>query len=52
MNKLKILLSNLNNSESTENKVDIDKLKGVPVDLKKSSDVVEKDAVKKQCMIR
>ena len=47
MNKLSILLTNLNNSESTENKVDIHKVKGTPVDLKNSRDVIEKDAVKK-----
>ena len=51
MNKLKILLTNLNNSESIENKMDIDKLKGVPVDLKKYRSAIEKYAVKKQCMI-
>ena len=47
MSKLNVLLTNLNNSELIEYKVDIDKVKGIPVDLKKSRDVVEKDAVKK-----
>ena len=47
MNKLSILLTNLNNSEWTENKVDIHKVKGIPVDLRDSRDVIEKDAVKK-----
>ena len=48
MSKLNVLLTNLNNSELIEYKVDIDKVKGIPVNLKKSRDVVEKDAVKKK----
>ena len=45
---LKINLANL---KTEVDKLDIDKLAPVPVDLNKLSDVVKNDVVKKLCMI-
>ena len=46
MNNLQINLSNLKNKVD---KLDVDKLVSVPVDLSKLSDVVKNDVVKKRC---
>ena len=45
------LKTNLANLKTEVDKLDIDKLVPVPVDLSKLSDVVKKDFVKKLCMI-
>ena len=37
----------LNNLRNKVDKLDVDKLKGVPADLEKSSDIVDNDVVKK-----
>ena len=44
---MKNVLTNLSNLKSKEDKLDVDKLVPVPVDLSKLGDVVEKDIVKK-----
>ena len=44
---MKNVLSNLSNVKSKVDKLDVDKLVLVPVDLSKVSDVVKTDAVKK-----
>ena len=46
MNNLQINLSNLKNKVD---KLDVDKLVSVPVDLSKLSDAVKNDVVKKRC---
>ena len=46
MNNLQINLSNLKNKVD---KLDVDKLVSVPVDLSKLSDVVKNNVVKKRC---
>ena len=46
-NKLKKVPTNLSNSESKVNQLDVDKLVPVPVDLSKLSDVAKSDVVKK-----
>ena len=43
--------TNLANLKTEVDKLDIDKLVPVPVDLSKLSDVVKNDVVKKLCMI-
>ena len=45
------LKSNLASLKTEVDKLDIDKLVPVPVDLSKLSDVVKNDVVKKLCMI-
>ena len=45
------LKTNLANLKTEVDKLDIDKLAPVPVDLSKLSDVAEDDVVKKLCMI-
>ena len=45
------LKSNLASIKSEEDKLDIDKLVPVPVDLSKVSNTVKNDFVKKLCMI-
>ena len=45
------LKSNLATLKTEVDKLDIDRLIPVPVDLSKISDVVQKDVVKKQCMV-
>ena len=45
------LKTNLANLKAEVDKLDIDKLEPVPVDLSKLSDVVKNDVVKKLCMI-
>ena len=45
------LKTNLVNLKTDVDKLDIDKLAPVPVDLNKLSDVVKNDVVKKLCMI-
>ena len=45
------LKTNLANSKTEVDKLDIDKLVPIPVDLSKPSDVVKNDVVKKLCMI-
>ena len=45
------LKTNLANLKTEVDKLDIDKLVPVPVDLSKLSDVVKNDVVKKLCMI-
>ena len=45
------LKTNLANLKTEVDKLDIDKLAPVPVDLSKLSDVVKNDVVKKLCMI-
>ena len=45
------LKNNLANLKTKVDKLDIDKLAPVPLDLSKLSDVVKNDAVKKMCMI-
>ena len=40
-------LANLNNLKSEVDKIDVDKLVPIPVDLSKLSDVVKKDVIKK-----
>ena len=45
-----VLKTNLANLKSEADKLDIDKLVPVPVDLNKLSDVVTNDAVKKRCV--
>ena len=45
--KLKNVLINLSNLESKVDKLDVDKLVPVPVDLSKLSDAVKTDVVKK-----
>ena len=47
LDKLKNIPNNLNNLKSKVDKLDPDKLKFVPVDLSKLSDVVKNDVVKK-----
>ena len=47
VDKLKNVLSDLNNLKSKVDKLDIDELVHVPVDLSKLSNVVENDVVKK-----
>ena len=44
------LTSNLASLKTEVNKLDIDKLAPVPVDLSKLSDVVKNDVVKKNCI--
>ena len=44
---MKNVLSNLRNFESKVDKLDVHKLVSVPVDLRKLSDVIENDIVKK-----
>ena len=44
------LKTNLANLKTIVNKVDIDKLVSIPVDLGKLSDVVKNDVVKKNCI--
>ena len=46
-----MLTSNLASLKTEVDKLDIEKLVPVPVDLSKLSDVVKNDAVKKLCMI-
>ena len=43
--------TNLANLKTEVDKLDIDKLVSIPVDLSKLSDVVKNDVVKKLCMI-
>ena len=45
------LKTNLANLKTEVDKLDIDKLAPVPVDLSKLSDVVKNDVIKKLCMI-
>ena len=45
------LKTNLASLKTQVDKLDIDKLVAVPVDLSKMSDAVNNDAVKKLCMI-
>ena len=45
------LKKNLANLKTEVDKLDIDKLVPIPVDLSKPSDVVKNDVVKKLCMI-
>ena len=45
------LKTNLASLKTQVDKLDIDKLVAVPVDLSKMSDAVKNDAVKKLCMI-
>ena len=45
------LKSNLANLKAEIHKIDVDKLKAVPVDLSKPSNVINNDVVKKLCMI-
>ena len=45
------LKSNWANLKAEIDKIDVDKLKTVPVDLSKLSNVVNNDVVKKLCMI-
>ena len=45
------LKTNLSNLKTEVYKLDIDRLAPVPVDLRKLSDVVKNDVVKKRCMI-
>ena len=45
------LKTNLSNLKTEVDKLDIDKLASVPVDLSKLSDVVKNGVVKKLCMI-
>ena len=45
------LIANLANLKTEVNKLDIDKLAPVPIDLSKLSDVVKNDVVKKLYMI-
>ena len=45
------LKTNLANLKTEVDKLDIDKLAPVPLDLSKLSDVVENDVVKKLCII-
>ena len=45
------LKTNLASLKTQVDKLDIDKLVAVPVDLSKTSDAVNNDAVKKLCMI-
>ena len=47
LDKLKNIPNNLNNLKSKVDKLDPDKLKFVPVNLSKLSDVVKNDVVKK-----
>ena len=47
LDKLKNVPTNLNNLKSKVDKLDVDKLVPVPVDLSKLSDVVKNDVVKK-----
>ena len=47
VDKLKNVLSDLNNLKSKVDKLDIDELVHVPVDLSKLNNVVENDVVKK-----
>ena len=44
------LKTNLANLKTEVNKLDIDKLAPVPIDLSKLSDVVKNDVVKKNCI--
>ena len=46
MNKLVYVSTGLNNLETKQNDIDVHKLKPVPTDLKKLSDVVNKENVK------
>ena len=45
--KLKNVTSNLSNLKSKKDKLDVDKLVPIPIDLSKLSDVVKSDVVKK-----
>ena len=47
-NELADVLTDLNNLETKVEDLDISKLKTVPIDLKKLSDVLSKEVVKKQ----
>ena len=46
------LKTNMTNLNTEVDKLDIDKLATVPIDLSKLSNVVKNDVVKKLCMIR
>ena len=46
-----VIKSNLSSLKTGADKIDVDKLKTVPVDLSKLSNVVNNDVVKKLCMI-
>ena len=48
--KLKIVSTNLSNLKSKVDKLDVDKLVPVPVDLRKLSDVIKNDVVKRKCV--
>ena len=45
------LKTNLANLKTEVDKIDIDKLAPVPLDLSKLSDVVENDVIRKLCII-
>ena len=47
IDKLKTVLTNLNNLTSEVGKLDVDKLEAVPINLKKPSDIIDNDVVKK-----
>lgn len=51
VNDLKTVPDDLNNLESRVNEIGVDKLKAVPINLKKLFDVVDIDFVKKQRLI-
>ena len=51
IDKLKNIQTNLSNLKSKVNKLDVDALIPVPVDLSKLSDVVKNDVVKKDIML-
>ena len=51
IDKLKNIQTNLSNLKSKVNKLDVDALIPVPVDLSKLSDVVKNDVVKKDMLI-
>ena len=48
--ELKKVPSNVNNLKSKVDKLAVDKLVPVPVDLSKLSDVLKNDVVKKRCI--
>ena len=51
IDKLKNIQTNLSNLKSKVNKLDVDTLIPVPVDLSKLSDAVKNDVVKKDIML-
>ena len=50
LDKLKNVPTNLNNLKSKVDKLNVDKLVPIPVDLSKLSDVVKSDVIKKRCI--